>query len=276
MHPITRARAFRPFALNAVFRSVTIIGLANVSSRILECLSVCESKKGYSSSASARPLYLQPLIRLPLMFQASHFEPSFCQRDEAAHSRERSFQRRSSMRHVTIILNNLPTKEYKVDSYVNAYPLFSRPIPPLPLLPIRDSSSIVFFRSAPSIDLDFLSLSLSSFSLASYFAFPVSFLLVLLFFAALFLSNFRLSFGYVTPYVYVLCLLLLLRCCVLSFSLFSFFVVLSVFEWFCFHKYDFNHFVFSFSMYLSKICCVSWFIYVFPCHFYAILFILSV
>lgn len=124
-----------------------------------------------------------------------------------------------------------------------------------------------------------LSLSLFLFSLpfASYFAFPVSFLLVLLFFAALFLSNFRLSFyGYVTPYVYVLCLLLLLRCCVLSFSLFSFFVVLSVFEWFCFHKYDFNHFVFSFSMYLSKICCVSWFIYVFPCHFYAILFILSV
>lgn len=147
MHPITRARAFRPFALNAVFRSVTIIGLANVSSRILEYLSVCESKEGYSSSASARPLYSQSLIQLPLMFQASHFELSFCQRDEAAHSRECSFQRRSSMRHVTIILNNLPTKEYKVDSYVNAYPLFSRPIPPLPLLPIRDSSSIVFFRS---------------------------------------------------------------------------------------------------------------------------------
>ena len=223
MHPITRARAFRPFALNAVFRSVTIIGLANVSSRILECLSVCESKKGYSSSASARPLYLQPLIRLPLMFQASHFEPSFCQRDEAAHSRERSFQRRSSMRHVTIILNNLPTKEYKVDSYVNAYPLFSRPIPPLPLLPIR---RFVLHRFLPFRAFDRLRFSLSlSLSLS-----PVSFLLVLLFFAALFLSNFRLSFGYVTPYVYVLCLLLLLRCCVLSFSLFSFFVVLSVFE----------------------------------------------
>ena len=158
MHPITRARAFRPFALNAVFRSVTIIGLANVSSRILECLSVCESKKGYSSSASARPLYLQPLIRLPLMFQASHFEPSFCQRDEAAHSRERSFQRRSSMRHVTIILNNLPTKEYKVDSYVNAYPLFSRPIPPLPLLPIR---RFVLHRFLPFRAFDRLRFSLS-------------------------------------------------------------------------------------------------------------------
>lgn len=108
-----------------------------------------------------RPLHSQPLIRLPLMFQASHFEPRrFAQRDEAAHSRERSFQRRSSMRHVTIILNNLPTEEYKVDSYVNAYPLFSRPIPPLPLLPfaIRPPS----FSSVPRVfDRLYLSLSLS-------------------------------------------------------------------------------------------------------------------
>lgn len=178
MHPITRARAFRPFALNAVFRFVTIISLANVSSRILECLSVCESKEGYSSSATAPPSLATSYPAAAYVSSQSLRAASFCQRDEAAHSRERSFQRRSSMRHVTIILNNLPTEEYKVDSYVNAYPLFSRPIPPPA---IRDSSDIVFFRSARLRSLTSFSLFLFSFSLAFYFSSQVSFLLVLIF-----------------------------------------------------------------------------------------------
>lgn len=219
MHPITRARAFRPFALNAVFRFVTIISLANVSSRILECLSVCESKEGYSSSATAPPSLAASYPAAAYVSSQSLRAASFCQRDEAAHSRERSFQRRSSMRHVTIILNNLPTEEYKVDSYVNAYPLFSRPIPPPAIFAIRPTS----FSSVPRV-FDRLHLSLSfSFRFLS----PSTSLLKFrfyssLFFAALFLPGFR-SCPLWLPRVYVLCLSLLLRCCVLYLSPFSLF-----------------------------------------------------
>lgn len=56
------------------------------------------------------------------MFQAQSLGSIVLRTRWAAHSRERSFPRRSSVRHVTIILNNPPTREYKVGSYVNAYP----------------------------------------------------------------------------------------------------------------------------------------------------------
>lgn len=235
MHPITRARAFRPFALNAVFRFVTIISLANVSSRILECLSVCESKEGYSSSATAPPSLAASYPAAAYVSSQSLRAASFCQRDEAAHSRERSFQRRSSMRHVTIILNNLPTEEYKVDSYVNAYPLFSRPIPPLA---IRDSSDIVFFRSARLRSLTSFSLFLFSFSLAFYFSSQVSFLLVLIFRRFIF-TRFSFVSSMVTSCLRFMFIFIIALLRALSFSLFTF-LFLSFVEgfFFFFHRHD--------------------------------------
>lgn len=220
-----------------------------------------------------RPLHSQPLIRLPLMFQASHFEPRrFAQRDEAAHSRERSFQRRSSMRHVTIILNNLPTEEYKVDSYVNAYPLFSRPIPPLPLLPfaIRPPS----FSSVPRVfDRLYLSLSLSLFLfslLLLLFSSFVFLLVLLLFFAALFLPGFRscpLWLRYTSCLRFMFTFIIaLLRA--LSFSLFSFFVLVFCwgvfFSWFVFLADSFASprviFMFKFNLFIFFAFSLSLFV----------------
>ena len=124
--PHHEGNSFRAFALNAPFRAVTIIGLANVSSRVLEYLSANPGLFLWMRVVPSAAV----LIRRPLMFQASLRSPRrrFTSARSAAHSRERSFQRRSSARRVTIILNS-PANQGIQSGFLRKCPRpFPRPI----------------------------------------------------------------------------------------------------------------------------------------------------